>query len=226
MPELEDEYLRAALRDLRDSALPALRPPNLDEVQRLASRRQSVNTGTLVGVAVLLLIGAIVLANLTKPPRPAPLPPPTPSPTSSARPAPVTPSATPGTGGSAPASFTVSAPAVTLTDDPDGSRHGIITVSVRADGPAEVAAAILLVTSAQRRTDGDWHRCGADSDQDWSLCDLGVMAVGTTTTLSLPIRIPASQGPRDDVLGSVRLRVGEAEDPVEYEPVMIRVANP
>jgi hypothetical protein len=221
VPDLNEEYLRAALRDLRDSALPALRPPNVDEVERLAARRQSVNTASLVGVAVLLLIGAIVLANVTKPPRPGPGLTPTATP-SMASTASVTPMPATGTPTPATASFTVSALEVTLTDAPGGYRHGVITIRVRADGPGEVAAALLLVTSAERRPDGDWHRCGADSDQDWSLCDLGVLAIGTTSTLSLPIQVPAGQGHRDDVLGSVRLRL----DQVEYEPVTIRVANP
>ena len=68
MPELDDEYLRAALRDLRNSALPAIRPPRIEDIEHLARRRQSTSTAGLAGLGVLLLIGAIVLANLTKPP--------------------------------------------------------------------------------------------------------------------------------------------------------------
>ena len=96
MPELDDDYLRAALRDLRDSALPAIRQPRVEELEHLARRRQSTNTAGLVCLMVLLLIGAIALANLTKPPPPIE-PGPTPTATPTTTPVTTTP-ATPGAG--------------------------------------------------------------------------------------------------------------------------------
>jgi hypothetical protein len=224
MPELEDEYLRAALRDLRDSALPALRPPNLDEVERLASRRQSVNTGTLVGVAVLLLIGAIVLANLTKPPPARPTPTATPAVTQSSGPATTlspspTATATTPTAGTA---FAIDLLPITLTAGSGGDREGVIEITVRALGPVAGPGAVLIETRAGRGTGGDWDRCGAESDADWSLCDLGVLAVGSAMTLRLPIRVGPELPLDDGRIGTITVRA----DRNEYEPVTIRVANP
>ena len=387
MPELNDDYLRAALRGLRDSALPAIRPPSLEEVEHLARRRQSTNTAGLVSLMVLLLIGAIAIANLTKPPPPIE---PSPTPTATSTPLATT-AATPGAGelanatidlplnpplhGPCPdqplpftkpltftngqhdgrhpmagggttwwsarilatvradvdhnglddviikvdcsvgdrrtqwvialrpigqdgwttlgviatenppssptigdlavtsdgdvvisvgsnlssgptegpptvwqqrsyvwtdqgflqsagptsfagdtdvASFAITAPPVTLTDGSDGFRTGTLTVTVRANGPSAVAAALLITTHADRQAGGDWTRCGSDSDANWVLCDLGVLAVGESVTLSLPILVHPELPFPAATLGDLAVRT----DLGDYAPVTIRVANP
>jgi hypothetical protein len=382
VPELNDDYLRAALRGLRDSALPAIRQPSLDEVEHLARRRQSTNTAGLVSLMVLLLIGAIAIANLTKPP-----PPIEPGPTPTATPTPIPVTTTPATqgagelanatiampfdpayegpcpdqpltytngqhdgshtvagGGTASwsarilatvradvdhdgtdevivkadctvgndraqwvvalrpfgdggwvtlgvivtegpdsvaigdlaatsegevmitvgnyvssgdtgvppavwpqrtyawtgrgfaqaagptsfagdanvASFAVTAPPVTLADGPGKFRSGTLTVTVRADGPHAVAAAVLIIASADRQPGGDWRRCGSDSDANWVLCDLGLLAVGESVTLSLPVQVDPDVRLPGGILGGVSVRT----DQFEYEPVAIRVADP
>jgi hypothetical protein len=189
----------------------------------LASRRQSVNTASLVGIGVLLLIGAIVLANVTKPPRPEPRPTPAVTLTLSTTPTSMTPGpTTPGASTQVPAAFDVTASPVVLTDPVDDFRDGVITLSVRADGPGEVAAALLIITSAERRPGGDWDRCGTDSDAEWALCDLGVLVVGSSMTLQLPIRVGPDVDLTEGAIGTYTLRA----DQTRYDSETIRVANP
>ena len=64
------------------------------------------------------------------------------------------------------ASFTVQAPPVTLAQTSADVWDGTITVTVRADGPQAVAAALAVAMAAERPPGGDWARCGPDSDDD------------------------------------------------------------
>ena len=120
------------------------------------------------------------------------------------------------------ASFAITAPPVTLTDGSEGFRTGTLTVTVRANGPSAVAAALLITTNADRQSGGDWGRCGSDSDANWVLCDLGVLAVGESVTISLPVLVHPDVPLPGGTLGDLAVRT----DLGDYASVTIRVANP
>lgn len=60
MPELDDDALRAALRDLYESALPHVRPPGADAVRRRVQRRHTTGAAALAVTAVAAVITIVL----------------------------------------------------------------------------------------------------------------------------------------------------------------------
>jgi len=118
------------------------------------------------------------------------------------------------------AAFTVQAAPVALSQSGD-FWDSTITVTVRADGPQAVAARLAVAVAGERRPVGDWARCGPGSDDNRAVCDLGVMAAGSTVTLRLPIRTAYDQGLQDGHIAIVAIQTDQSR----YEPVAISVAS-
>ncbi|MBX6751702.1 MAG: hypothetical protein IRY85_18935 [Micromonosporaceae bacterium] len=60
MPELDEDALRAALRDLYESALPLVRPPGVDAVQRRIRRRTATGAAALAMTAMAAVVTIVL----------------------------------------------------------------------------------------------------------------------------------------------------------------------
>ena len=113
------------------------------------------------------------------------------------------------------ASFTVTPQLAALGDPAAEFRTGTLTVDIQARGPRPVATGLLVFDNGlEAREGGDWGRCQHRTDNDWTLCDLGVLNPGDRRTITLPVRVYASNG---DGFGYVQLRT----DVFEHERVQI-----
>jgi hypothetical protein len=125
--------------------------------------------------------------------------------------------------------FTQTAGPTTFTADPavasfaqgDPSaefRDGTLTVGIEARGPGPAATRLLVLDDGlEARAGGDWGQCQHQTDDDWTICDLGVLSPGDRRTITLPVRVYASNG---EGFGYVQLRT----DIFEHEQV--RIPNP
>ena len=102
------------------------------------------------------------------------------------------------------ASFTVT-PRLAAEGDPSAEfRDGTLTVGIEARGPQPVATTLLVFGDGlDAREGGDWGQCQHRTDNDWALCDLGILSLGDRRTIALPVRLYASNG---DGFGYVQLR--------------------
>lgn len=113
------------------------------------------------------------------------------------------------------ASFTVTPQIVTQGGPSGGDRTGTLSVGIKAHGPQAVPIALLVFEhDLTAREGGDWGGCQHGQNDDWTLCDLGVLKAGDERTITLPVLVHDN----DSIdVGYVQLRT----DLFEYERVRI-----